>query len=490
MKFSIGYNFDIKMLDLLERYPSHIEALYFPIPSTYLGSGRGCQQPESYARQIPRIIKKCTALNMKSQILLNPLYDGRSGLSNLFFNKIIRYLKQLQEGGLSSVVVVNPVYMSRVRKELPGMIIEASVNCFVRTLEHALYLKDLGADIITIDRDINHDLPRIKDIKNRTGLRIRMMLNEGCFSNCPYRVMHYNYLSEPQKRLSASFRRKDAMPSVFYDHFCTEIFQRDPLKIFRIPFIPPEKVAHYASVVDHCKLSTRAFSTERIEVCLKAYIHKHYSGNLLTLLDSPGLSFFEYVDYDTLKKNDFFRRMLACSLKCKSCLYCNALFEKAVVRMREPLQNVDRKEEELAVRVYRKELLKRGRGKQRGMNYLLIGKAYFRLSRYGEAIRSIKLGLKLRLNGLGTYLILGLCYEKLHQYAAAISSLKKEMKLSPNSRSAMSALARCYHKLGDQRLFNRYINRLRRVLLPHRPDGKAGVVSISGNGGYECPRGF
>jgi tetratricopeptide (TPR) repeat protein len=466
MKFSIGYNLDIKTLDLLERYQSYIEALYFPIPSVYLGSGRISPQPESYMHQIPLIIKKCRTLNIKSQILLNPLYEGRLGLNSLFFNKIIRYLKKLQDSGLSSVILVNPVYMRIIRKELPSIIIESSVNCFVRTVEHALYLKDLGVDIITIDRDINRNISLIKDIKNRTGLAIKIMLNEGCLSNCPYRIMHYNYLSVSHQGMGLSFPKKDIIRGVFDDKYCFEIYQRNPLKIFRIPFIPPEGIAHYTSFTDYYKLSTRAFSTNRMELCLKAYINRHYSGNLLTILDCPGLSFFEYIDYDTLKKNNFFKRMLTCSLECNNCLFCSPLFKKAVVLSRGLLQKVNRKEEKKAVRIYRKALLKCGYGEQRKTNYLMVGEAYFKLNRYSEAIKNIKLALKSKYKRQWTYLILGLCYESLHRYKEAINALKREIKMNPNSRDVITAIARCYNKVGDKKLFNRYMDRLIRVLKP------------------------
>lgn len=106
MKFSIGYNYDIKLLDLLGVYKDNIEALYFPIPNQYLGSGRDIPQPKGYKNEIPKIIKRCSSLNITSQLLLNATCEG--------------------------------------------------------------------------DRDINRNISLIKEIKNKTNLKIRIMLNEGC----------------------------------------------------------------------------------------------------------------------------------------------------------------------------------------------------------------------------------------------------------------------------------------------------------------------
>ncbi len=58
MKFSIGYNHDIKLLNILEANKDGIDAIYFPIPRRYLGSGRAISQKINYTNEIPKIIKR------------------------------------------------------------------------------------------------------------------------------------------------------------------------------------------------------------------------------------------------------------------------------------------------------------------------------------------------------------------------------------------------------------------------------------------------
>ena len=105
MRFSIGYNHDIKLLDLLDIYKDHIEAFYFPIPQQYLGSGRYILQPKSYISEIPKIVERCNSLNITPQLLLNATYEGRSGLSRDFFKRLVNYIKKLRDMGLGSIVV-------------------------------------------------------------------------------------------------------------------------------------------------------------------------------------------------------------------------------------------------------------------------------------------------------------------------------------------------------------------------------------------------
>jgi collagenase-like PrtC family protease len=278
-KFSIGYNNDIKMLQLLDSYKDNIESVYFSMPYKYAGSGRMLREPDDYGNQVIKIIQKCGILNIASQLLLNATCEGERGFNKYFIKKILNYIKSLQQKGLSSIIVTNPFYISLIKKEIPGIRVESSVNCFVKTLEHALYLKELGADVITIDRDINRDIPLISKIKQKTGLKIRIMLNEGCLSRCPYRITHYNYLAHTHKP------DKRAKNNLMSDMLCMQLLKEDPSRILLSPFIPPDELIRYEQCADYYKLSTRVFSTSKIKLCLDEYIKGSFNGNLLDILD-------------------------------------------------------------------------------------------------------------------------------------------------------------------------------------------------------------
>jgi len=520
MRFSIGYNHDIKLLDLLDIYKEHIEALYFPIPLQYLGSGRNILQPKSYIKEIPEIIERCNSLNITSQLLLNATCEGESGLNGNFFQGLVSYIKKLKDIGLGSVAITNPIYINRIKQEISGIRIESSVNCYVKTVEHALYLKDLDVDVLTVDRDINRNIPLIKEIKHKTNLKIKLMLNEGCLKNCPFRVAHYNYLSHP------NVMPPRTMGGIFPDRFCLEVYLRSPLKVFSIPFIPPDALRYYESFIDYYKLSTRVFATNRIEACLKAYISRQFRGNLLEVLDSPGLSYFEYIDYNTLNKSNFFEKMISCTNSCSSCGYCNILFKEAVVVNRDFLKKKNKSDERKAIRIY-KDVLKAPFNKDNGFIYEKLSKVYFKLGEYKEAFSlaykvlkllprkitgylllgscyeqtkrinkaleiyqkalmifpsesTVYLGLarghfqlkeyqeainrlcrlrELRYRGSGMYFLLGLCYEKLGEHKKAIGAFKNEEKINPEDGRISFSLARCYRNIGQIGLFNKEINR-------------------------------
>ena len=397
MKFSIGYNYDSRIVALLEKYRNNIEAFYLPIPQRYASSGRNRREPPDYVKQVPGLIKTCRTFGIASQLLLNATCEGKNGLNKYNFRRIVNYIKQLKEKGLSSVVVTNPIYISAIRREMRDITIESSVNCYVKTFEHALYLRDLGVNVLTVDRDINRDIAQIKEIKSRTGLKIRLMLNEGCLNHCPYRISHYNYIAH------GPLSKKLSIDGIFLDAFCIATYAQNPLKIFRIPFVPPDAVRYYGQCADYYKLSTRVFTVERIETCLKAYIKGKFSGNVLDLLDCPGLSFFEYVDYDVLRRKNFFKKMLRCTLQCNRCNYCKDVFNKAVLVNRRYLAEENKEHQKKTIGIYTSALKNNLGNDTKIQAHINMGKAYCKLHNYREAIKSMRHALRFRYQGFGGY---------------------------------------------------------------------------------------
>ena len=278
-----------------------------------------------------------------------------------------------------------------------------------------MYLKDLGVDVITIDRDINRVTSLIKNIRVKTGLKIKVMLNEGCLRNCPFRNMHYNFIS-------LNVKPKKPLGNVSLDMLCSKVYFSHPEKVFSIPFIPPDAVSLYASIADYYKLSTRVFSTQRIELCLNAYIKQDFNGDLLEILDCPGLAYFNYIDYSVLKKNDFFAKMSKCSNNCKKCNYCNKLFKRAVIINSDYLSgDAKDKEDKKAVKIYSR-VLKASPSET--SVYLKLSKVYLGLKEGRMALKCMNKALSLNPKAIGIYLILGAYYERISNVIKAFRYTK------------------------------------------------------------------
>lgn len=293
-KFSLGYNQDIQMLGLVKIFKDYIKELSFPIPNDILGSGRVVEHSEEYRKEIKKIIKFCKDNDIEASLLVNPTSEGEEMGSAELTNKIIKFLRENK--GIDSVVLTNPLHVFKIKKEFPEIKIISSVNCFVKNSESALYLKSLGFDEITIDRDINRDLALIAEIKKEAG-SVRVMLNEGCLRNCPFRKAHFNMISHGNDT------------EYFDSNACIKILKSQPDKFFSIPFIRPEDL-HYYDFADTFKLATRTTPTAKLGYVLEAYAMRKFDGDLLDLLSTRSLfGVFKKVDNKKLTEMKFFENI-------------------------------------------------------------------------------------------------------------------------------------------------------------------------------------
>lgn len=318
IKFSIGYNHDLQVLRLLEAAKDYVESLYFPIPYSYTGSGRALPQDKGYPNEIKEIIRRCGSFGIKSLLLVNAACEGRLTANKEHMNKVVNYVLELKDLGLNGVIITNPMYIAEIKKNIADLEIHSSVNCYTRTVEQAVDLKEMGVDVLTIDRDINRDLDLIKEIKERTGLKIKALVNEGCLRNCPFRMAHFNAIAH------------QADTSEFDKRSCITVLRRHPEKFFKIPFIRPEDLRRYKGLVDYFKIATRTMDSVKIGVILDAYVSERFEGDLLFLLSGKGIfEYFNDVDNRILEKRDFFNKITSCDEDCEGCDYCSDLLKKA-----------------------------------------------------------------------------------------------------------------------------------------------------------------
>lgn len=328
MKFTIGFNQDFMgMMRLVEEYKENIGEMYFPIPNARLGTSRfGFAQHPKYPQMAKKIIMKCGKLGIKSCLLINSTCEGRYIADKEHMDKVVDYLLNLRKIGLDAVQAANPLYAILIRKRIPEIEIQSSVNCYCKSLEDAKYLKMLGFDVITIDRDINRDLSLIKAIKHETGLRIKILLNEGCLLNCPFRKVHFNQIAHSWLLGGGC----DVEASYYFPRMaCVPLIEKHPEIIFKMPYVRPEDLKHYVDSCDIFKLATRNLFTSLVEIGLNAYIEGRFEENLVPLLESQGLlHIIKRIQNPKLDEFNFFRRVTTCNKNCEGCDYCTMLVKE------------------------------------------------------------------------------------------------------------------------------------------------------------------
>lgn len=327
MKFSIWYNEQPDFFDLLKQYKDNISTVYFAAPSELIPSWRPILQDSDYEEQIKKLIITCNKYWIKTILTLNATTEWKNTWDKDHMLSIISYIKKLREFWLTSVSLTNLLYVKFIKKAVVWIEVYSSVNCYVKTLEQAIYLKNLWIDILTIDRDINRNTTLIKQIKQKTWLKLQIMLNEWCVKNCPFRHTHFNIIAN---QVEDNISNQKVWKYNLIERFsCTPLVDENKRIIFRMPIIRPEDLVHFDWICDYFKLVTRWLPTQKIKLMLDAYIVQEYHWNLFDILDMSIIDYHLYVPYidnDKLTKLDFFHDLQKCPWDCDACTNCDKYF--------------------------------------------------------------------------------------------------------------------------------------------------------------------
>ena len=153
----------------------------------------------------------------------------------------------------------------------------ADIDCFSRAGAFAL----AGATTMTVDTSINRDLKVLRQIREKLGVELKLMVNEGCLNKCPYRKFHTNLISHK------SNEERDEGNA--FSFACGDIIGRDAGQIFKSNWIRPEAMRRYEGITSFFKIVGRDMMPSKVLRCTEAYLDESYDGNLFDLLCSSCL---------------------------------------------------------------------------------------------------------------------------------------------------------------------------------------------------------
>lgn len=346
MKFSVPFIPDKPYTGFLKTLQPNLESLYFPLYSGPRLDSRirfhsmGIQKL-AHELQAFEGIKKYCLINSRfirpeiyhDSLILNDVSDG------------IRIL--VRDAGMTGLVFSDVYLIHALSKTSPDVVshLEAvpSVNCMMDSAEKAFAFLDLilgyGYRIpskIALDRSLNRNLIMLEKTANEIrqsypSMKIELLANEGCMAHCPFKLSHDAQIAYSNIGIS-----KENTHYINQTLGCQAYFYESPERFFRSPFIRPEDLPAYQALADSIKLCGRTLGSKFMTDCISAYTQGSYDGNLLLLMDAAHF-LSDRIHIDNKKLDPGFLSMLTSCLKdCKSCLFCQNLFQTA--SRRKPLK--------------------------------------------------------------------------------------------------------------------------------------------------------
>jgi len=330
LEFSIPFNNDVNALQHIIDYEQSnnntIHEIYLSAPPSVSGCGRMVFQSNlnSFYETIEFIHKN----NISANLIMNPSCEGSSWYNAEVMREKIEFVETLfEKHGLEAITIANPIYIQAIRRRIPGIEICASVVGEIDCLQKASLYVSAGANVITPDPSINRDLILLQRIKDITGAKIKLMVNEGCLYKCPYRRFHYNYISHLTRE---SIKNS---PEVFLNN-CVAVTAADPSQAIKSGWIRPEDTRKYSSITNSFKIVGRDWPSSIMKRAVFAYLDEEWNGDLFSILSSNififGLNLDCSLDNKSLDNTGFFEKLTSCDKNCDSCDYCANLANKLI----------------------------------------------------------------------------------------------------------------------------------------------------------------
>jgi collagenase-like PrtC family protease len=327
LDFSIPYNGDIHVLEeslsIESSVNNRISEVYLSGPQTFSGAGRS--MPSIDINEFSDIASRIHNRNIRVNLVLNSTCDGSDWYCPQNINNIVDYVKKVHTTyNIEAITLANPILIREIKQKLPNIEICASVLSDIDCFQKAVFFRELGADTITPDANINRDLKLLSEIKDVTGARIKIMVNEGCLYKCPFRKFHFNYMSHISKELK--------MEKGYFLQYCHGIIYNDLSQLLKSCWIRPEDIHKYREITSSFKIVGRELPGSKVLRAAKAYMEESWDGDIMDIVSSSlgsfALNYATYLDNKSLDKYDFFHKVTSCDHKCTQCNYCEWLTSK------------------------------------------------------------------------------------------------------------------------------------------------------------------
>jgi len=234
------------------------------------------------------------------------------------------------EHGVEAVTVANPFYVHIFKRHFPDLEITASVLADIDCVQRAAIFRNMGADVITPDANINRDLNLLGRIKRGTNAELKLMVNEGCLYKCPFRRFHFNYISHKSRELG------EIEGDAFFAN-CLQVTLGDPSQILKSGWIRPEDVEKYSDVSHFFKIVGRTRPKSMVIRTIKAYMEQNWDGDLLDIVSSSlnrfTIEYGAYLENKSLDRCGFFEKITTCGYLCEECTYCRDI-ARDLIRLR------------------------------------------------------------------------------------------------------------------------------------------------------------
>ena len=251
------------------------------------------------------------------ELALNAPGNVPDGTDKAWWDNLTRYLTDLEQTGVDSLIVSHPLIMGQIKSKT-RLKLSVSTICEIKTARSALYYEKMGGDVIIPSMNANLDMESLRLMKKSLSrAKLRIMVNERCLGDCPWRTAHFSQNSERGSNQTYSYDQ--------YYLNCHRMFYENPWLLLSNNAIRPEDLTHYEDITLDFKIVGRLAPVEDTLARIRAYADGNFDGNFVRLLISQ---FKNIIHIPNKSLDGLIEKKFTCNKVCDTCQYCKNLFER------------------------------------------------------------------------------------------------------------------------------------------------------------------
>lgn len=312
--FNVGFSGNKQDLEQLLGASNRIDSVYTGGLEKMIAGGR--PQYCSSLNEIEEFVDVASKKNVTFEVALNAPCGIENTTDHIYWKKIRDYLKDLESIGVSGIIASHPFIMSEV-KDSTNMQLTASTICEIQSCRSAIYYENIGADVLVPSMNCNYNIDLLSAMKKALKRsRIRLMVNEHCLGDCPWRRFHHNHYAHSSNAFD-------------YHLKCKKVYWNNPHLLLTNSVIRPEDLYHYENITNEFKIVGRQVSTDVLVDVIRAYDAEQYDGNYIDLFDITMAKKY-FIDNKSL--DQLFYNKSKCRNYCHNCIKCKEIYSIAQLK--------------------------------------------------------------------------------------------------------------------------------------------------------------
>ena len=291
ISFDLGCNFDYKLFEYIDEYDKKhsINSFFGKLKHDGMPGGRTASiVPDFTMDEFAEYLKECRKRDITFNYLINPLSMDQNEIDPEVGKQVREFIHTLYDIGIRAFTLNSPILIKYVKREFKDIFVTLGLYAYPTTIQHIEYWRNWGVDEITLDHGFNRKFGLLRRLLTQykdTDLHLRVIANNLCLRECPFRLAHGCFVghSDPDK-----FSMDYSLVNCAYKKVT------HPAAILTAEFIRPEDVHYYREIAEETgnkkfsiKLIDRTRTTEFLHRVIKSYMEESFDGNLLDIVNWP-----------------------------------------------------------------------------------------------------------------------------------------------------------------------------------------------------------